>query len=102
QKLSVTGDLVKADFTLHQTEPNPIGADGRAVLPATLAHAGNYTLEVYDLTGKRLGELFSGELPSGEIRLPFDVQTLNLSSGMYELRLSDSKHSREHAFVIAR
>ncbi|MBS1538591.1 MAG: VCBS repeat-containing protein, partial [Bacteroidetes bacterium] len=102
QKLSVTGDLSKVDFTLHQTEPNPIGADGKAVLPATLAHSGNYTLEVYNLTGKRLGELFSGELPSGEIRLPIDVQTLNLPSGMYELRLSDGKHSREHAFVIMR
>ncbi|MBS1536614.1 MAG: hypothetical protein JST20_02550, partial [Bacteroidetes bacterium] len=56
----------------------------------------------YNLTGKRLGELFSGDLPSGEIRLPFDVQMLNLSSGMYELRLSDGKHSRERAFVISR
>jgi hypothetical protein len=100
QKLSVTGDLGKADFTLHQTEPNPIGADGKAVLPATLAHSGNYTLEVYDLTGKRLGELFSGELPSGEVRLPLDVKVLNIPSGMYTLRLSDGKHTQERAFIV--
>jgi len=89
-------------FTLHQTEPNPISADGKAVLPITLAHSGVYTLEVYDLSGERVGELFKGDLPSGEVRLPFTVKSLTVSSGMYTLHLSDGKYSREHAFVISK
>jgi hypothetical protein len=101
-KLSVTNEIEKIDFTLHQSEPNPISSDGKAIVPITLARGGNYTLEVYTLTGKRLGELFSGELPSGEVRLPLDVKQLNIASGMYELRLSDGKHTRGRAFVVQR
>ena len=100
RKLSVTNEIGKIDFTLRQTEPNPIGAEGKAILPATLANSGKYTLEVYNLTGKRLGELFSGDLPSGDIRIPFDLKPLNIPSGMYTLRLSNSKLTQERAFIF--
>ena len=102
RKLSASNAPTTPDFTLHQSEPSPIGKDGMAVLPITLAHAGVYTLDVYDLTGKRIGEMFHGELPSGEVRLPLDVKSYNLSSGMFALRLTDGKHTRERAIVIQR
>ncbi len=70
------------------------------MLPISIHHTGDYTLEVFDMTGKRLGVLFKGNLPSGEVRLPFDVKALNLASGMYTLRLSDGKHTQERAFII--
>ena len=102
RELSASDAPTTPDFTLHQSEPSPIGKDGMAVLPITLAHAGVYTLDVYDLTGKRIGEMFHGELPSGEVRLPLDVKSYNLSSGMFALRLTDGKHTRERAIVIQR
>ncbi|MBK9246944.1 MAG: hypothetical protein IPM69_02240 [Ignavibacteria bacterium] len=102
RKLSVETEALKADFTLKQTEPNPMGKDNKAILPATIARTGIYTLEVFDLTGKRIGELFKGELPVGEVRIPFDVKALNISSGMFTLRLSDGKRTQERAFVINR
>ena len=100
QTTNVVDESYNLDFSLHQTEPNPIGIDGKGIIPITLVHNGIYILEVFDMTGKRLGELFKGNLPSGEVRLPFDVKALNLGSGMYTLRLSDGKHSKERAFII--
>ncbi len=100
RKLSVDDLVTKTDFTLRQAEPNPIGAEGKAVLPATIARSGKYTLELFNLTGKRLGVLFSGDLPSGDTRIPFDVKSLNIPSGMYTLRLSDGKRTQERAFIF--
>ncbi len=102
RKLSVVAETGKPDFTLRQTEPNPVSPTGMAILPATLAHAGEYMLEVYDLTGKRLGELFKGELPVGDVRIPLNIKSLNIAAGMFTLRLSDGRHTQERAFVITK
>jgi hypothetical protein len=99
QSTSVT-EQMHTTFTLHSSEPNPIVREKKAVVPITIEQPGVYSLTLYDLSGRKLGDVFSGELPSGEVRLPFDAKALNIPAGMYELRLSDGKHSREHAIVV--
>ncbi|MFN8361171.1 MAG: VCBS repeat-containing protein [Candidatus Kapaibacterium sp.] len=103
RSLSVAADSERVDFTLGAVEPNPVDASGCiAVLPATLGHSAHYILTLYDLSGREVGEVFRGLLPSGDVRIPLPINTFHLPSGMYELRLSDGKHSREHAVVIAK
>ena len=89
-------------LTVYQTEPNPVNNSGLLVLPMSIERRGHYTVTLYNLAGKLLGELFSGELPSGENRLPLNVSSYNLPSGMYTLRLSDGKQIRERAFSLIR
>ncbi|MBI3258245.1 MAG: T9SS type A sorting domain-containing protein [Ignavibacteriae bacterium] len=100
-------DAVKVDEvtslpknTLRQVEPNPVGKEGTFAFTISIERIGHYTVDLYDLTGKRLGELFSGELPPGESRLPLNVSSYLLPSGMYTLRLSDGKQTRERAFSL--
>ncbi len=102
RKLSADGEAGKLDFLLHTTEPNPVNNDGKFVLPISIERNGNYMVSLYGIDGRYISALFNGELPKGEIRLPFDVKGLNISAGMYLIRLSDGKHTREHAIMVSR
>ena len=95
-------ELSEQKLTLHQTEPNPVNNSGLFVLPMNLERSGHYTVSLYNLSGKLLGEIYSGELPSGSVRLPLNITTYQLPSGMYTLRLSDGKQTRERAFSFIR
>ncbi len=87
-------------FTVQATEPNPIGLARTAILPITIESSGHYTLTLSDVSGKSITELFSGELPIGEQRLPLALKSYNLSGGFYLLRLSDGKNTRERGILI--
>ena len=93
---------VPSDFRLHQNEPNPVGKDGRTVVPMTIAREGRYTLTLYDGEGKHIAELFGGALPAGEVRVPLDLAGLPIGSGFYTLRLSDGKATRERGILLTK
>ena len=95
-------EITEPKLTLSQTEPNPINASGLFVLPMNLERGGHYTVSLYNLSGKFIAELYSGELPSGSVRLPLNITTYQLPSGIYTLRLSDGKQTRERAFSFIR
>lgn len=102
RKLSVEGEVGKLDFILHTSEPNPVSNDRFFVLPMGITRNGNYTVTLYDAMGKYISELFNGDLPSGEVRIPFNIKSLNVSAGMYLIRLSDGNYVREHVLMIGR
>ena len=95
-------EVLMGKFELHQNEPNPVGRDGRTVVPIALAREGRYTLTLYDGEGKRVAELFNGILPAGEVRLPLDLAGLALGSGFYTLCLSDGKAIRERGILLTK
>jgi hypothetical protein len=82
--LNTNENEVPKDFYLYQNFPNPFN-------PATqirfdLAKSGLVTLEVYDITGKKVTELVNEELSAGKHSVDFNAS--NLSSGIYFYRIN--------------
>jgi hypothetical protein len=71
-------------YALHQSRPNP--ADGRAIIGFSLAEAGHTTLEVFDITGRKVMTLADETLSAGE----HTREVANISSGVYLYRLSSN------------
>ncbi|MCH8523169.1 MAG: T9SS type A sorting domain-containing protein [Balneolales bacterium] len=72
------------EIMLGQNYPNPFNPTTR--IPFTLQESGNVTLEVYDVTGRKVATLMNGMLPAGTHTVSFDAR--DLSSGLYLYRLS--------------
>jgi hypothetical protein len=87
--------------TLDRPWPSP--ADERITFDVTLAEADGgrtVTAAVYDLSGRRVGVVFAGELPAGSHRLTADVS--GLAQGVYLLRLETATSSANRRFLVLR
>jgi len=85
-------------FELLQNYPNPVKAPLPTHLAFRLARPGWVSLEVYNLLGQRVQQVFQGFLRAGRYSFPLD--TAPLPSGSYFCRLS-TPWGREHkAFVV--
>jgi hypothetical protein len=74
---------------LRPAMPNPFNP--RTVLTFALARPGTVTLDVFDLTGRRVRRLVDGALPAGEHRTEWhgrDDHGRTLASGVYLVRLA--------------
>lgn len=77
------GADVPEGFALRGNYPNPFNPS--TTLSYTLSQAGNVTLFVYDVLGRRVAEQVLGAQAAGEQRVAFDGK--NLGSGVYFYRL---------------
>ena len=64
---------------LHQNYPNPFNPV--TVIGYQLPESGNVTLEVFDVTGRRVATLVDGPQQSGVHQVSFDAT--NVASGIY-------------------
>lgn len=90
--------FVPQAFALRQNFPNPFN-------PATMIHydlpqADSVTLEVYDLTGKKLATLVERQQQAGQYAIRFDGSAL--SSGVYVARLRTSRFQHEIKMLLMR
>jgi hypothetical protein len=77
---SISARELPERLTLYQNYPNPFNP--RTTISFALTEPAAVTLEVYDLTGRRVVTLISGEsLTRGFYDIPFDARSL--SSGVY-------------------
>ncbi len=79
-------------FDLHQNYPNPFNAT--TMLSFDIIEAGNYILELYDISGKLVSVVHNGELGRGNHNLVWnavDEKGKKIPSGTYLFRLRDEK-----------
>lgn len=76
--------------------PNPATDEARAVI--NLNEAGQGTVELLDVLGRRIQVLHEGQLTKGQHRFEIPVNTLQ--SGMYFVRLQQGGTSRVERFVV--
>jgi len=78
---------VPLDFALKQNYPNPFNPE--TVIRFTLPESGQATLQVYDITGRRVATLVDAHLDRGKHRVRFDAREAGgITSGVYLYRLT--------------
>jgi hypothetical protein len=97
---SITGSTVGihrpiATETHITIAPNPMSDE--AVATINLVHPDLVSMEIYDLSGKHVAEIFNGRLPAGHSVLPF---TNRLQPGVYLLRLATSEKFITQKLII--
>ena len=78
--------------------PNPIGLGEILNIELPLTKVQNVSVQVYDLTGKQLAQVYQGELSIGVNLLDFN--TSSLSNGVYLLKISQGEKVLTHKFII--
>ncbi len=95
-----TGEMVKDtpdDFSLHQNYPNPFN-------PATniefeLPQNEHVTLEIFDITGRKVTTLVDETIEAGTHSIKFDASGLSSGVYIYRIRASDFVESRQLTFI---
>jgi len=81
------------------SSPNP--TESQSFVTFTVPTATDATLEVFDMSGRRIAELYSGFAePSSEYRFEFDGS--DLPNGVYIYRLTTNEETTTEKFMIAR
>lgn len=81
--------------------PNPVTNDAR--IAYEVSKAGNVTLDLWDMTGRKMGVLESGFRTKGVYQVPVNRKKLsatNLSSGTYLLRMTLNGKQQTIPFII--
>lgn len=79
--------------------PNP--AMDHAFITFTAKQATPITLELYDLTGKKLTEIFRGHVASG-IKNHFEIDVRNLAAGMYLCRVITDQGTIDRKLIVGK
>ncbi len=83
---------------LHQNAPNPFS--NRSTISFSIPHPMNVNLTVFDLLGKPVQTIVSGQLSGGDHM--FTVDGSGLSNGMYFCRLSANGEVRTCSMIVSR
>lgn len=85
----------QASGSLFRILPNPVVRDGACRFSFSMPASGRATLDVYDVTGRRVATVFSGRLEAGPARIswnrPADEQGRSLAQGVYFARLATDR-----------
>ncbi len=80
--------------------PNP--TPGQSKISFMLAAKSNLTLEAFDMLGNRITTITSGEHQAGNFTYVFDADQLNLSKGVYTIRLRTDLKMMEKRIVVVK
>jgi hypothetical protein len=69
--MSVEGGTPQSVFSLGFAGANPAGSS--TVFRCTVPQGGLLTLQVHDITGRVVNTVFSGEAPSGDLSVPYNL-----------------------------
>ena len=71
-------------FSLSQNSPNPFNPS--TVITYSLPEPGNVTLKIYDILGKEITTLVSGNIPAGQHTVHFNAGELRSGTYFYTIR----------------
>lgn len=92
-----TGDLPNS-FALRQNYPNPFNP--RTVIAFDLPQRSSVTLKLYDVLGKEVATLASGDFPAGRFQAVWDASSF--PSGVYLYQLEAETYSETRRLVLQR
>lgn len=92
------GNGSPATYTLHTNYPNPFNP--ATTISFTLPSHSFVSLKIYDLNGKEVATIVSGELPEGEHAFRWDAS--GMSSGVYYYRLVTERSVETKKMVLLR
>ena len=98
-----TEGALPAGFTLHQNYPNPFNPSTK--IEFSLPRTTRVTLDIYNITGRRVKRLVDEELPSGHWSVVWngeDESGAEVASGVYFYRIKTSEYIRTKKMVIIR
>jgi len=75
--------------TLNSCYPNPFNS--QIIIPYSIRDNGNISLNVFDITGRKVIQLLNGETVAGNHQITWNAE--GLSSGIYFINLSDGKNT---------
>ncbi len=87
--------IAQANF---QISPNPLANEGS--LTINMSESGSAEIAIYNLSGARLGVLFSGILQKGKHQITVSAAALNLDSGFYISRLTTSSAVQSQKLIV--
>jgi hypothetical protein len=96
--LGVKSSTVASGVTLKQNRPNPFAA--RTEIAFELADAGFVTLQIVDVTGRIVSEIYSGNLPVGPHSFTFNSE--QIPQGTYFCNLNVNGISLTRSMVVAK
>lgn len=95
----VKGDNVSlTSYDLGQNYPNPFNPS--TVISFNLPEASTVTLSVYDMLGREIATLASGNFEAGTHNVTFDAARFSASSGVYVYRLQAGKISITKKMIL--
>lgn len=74
-----------SELELHQNRPNPFNSGTR--ISFSIPHAGEVTIELYNILGQHIDELYHGYLAAGAFEIQVESVLSDLASGIYFYRL---------------
>jgi hypothetical protein len=96
-RVTAEGKTKPLSFRLAQNFPNP--ARATTTIAFTLAEAGDVTLEVFDLSGRKVATVVEGRRSAGENEATLDTGTLAAGVYVYRLRAGDKVAAKRLAAV---
>lgn len=81
-----SGEVVPETFVLNQNYPNPFNPS--TTISYSVPKAGNIKVEVFDILGSKIADLFNGYTNPGNYKIIFNASSY--TSGMYIVRLSSA------------
>jgi len=89
---------IPGQFQLHSVFPNP--SNPEAMISYSIPQAGDITIEVYDLLGRKVAALFDGYQQAGNHSLVW--YPVNQASGIYLIKLSDGDMTQTRKVTLLR
>ncbi len=86
-------EFAPREFALGQNYPNPFNPSTK--IEYSIVKAGNYSLKVYDITGKLIKTLFDGYVQPGNYSAELDASSFATGVYLYELRGQDVKLTKK-------
>ncbi len=96
-KIETKVEGVDLDYTIGNAYPNPFNPV--TVVPLNLAVAANVKAVLYDTAGRRIRDIYSGQMTAGSHDLK--INGADLSTGIYllQIRMNDAVHVQKIALM---